>query len=219
MKPFFALIGRDLRLALRQGSAIGTALGFYLVAVSIIPLGLGPDLNLLSRIAPGVLWVSFLMSAVLSADALFQEDRDDGSLDALALGPLPAELIAASKSLSHWITACLPLIAITPLAGLLLNMEAAFLPKLLAALLAGTPGMSFIAGAGAALTLGLRKGALLLPLLILPLFTPFLIFGVGAMAASPGAFEQGLLFLGGLSLFSMAAMPFAAALALRLGLE
>jgi heme exporter protein B len=219
MKPFFALIGRDLRLALRQGSAIGTALGFYLVAVSIIPLGLGPDLNLLSRIAPGILWISFLMSAVLSADALFQEDRDDGSLDALALGPLPAELIAASKSLSHWITACLPLIAITPLAGLLLNIEPGPLLKLLAALLAGTPGISFIAGAGAALTLGLRKGALLLPLLILPLFTPFLIFGVGAMAAPAGAFEQSLLFLGGLSLFSMAAMPFAAALALRLGLE
>jgi heme exporter protein B len=219
MKPFFALIGRDLRLAVRQGSAIGTALGFYLVAVSIIPLGLGPDLNLLSRIAPGILWISFLLSALLSADALFQEDRDDGSLDALALGPLPAELIAASKSLAHWITACLPLIVITPLAGLLLNMEAVSLPKLLAALLAGTPGISFIAAAGAALTLGLRKGALLLPLLILPLFTPFLIFGVGAMAASPGAFEQSLLFLCALSLFSVAAMPFAAALALRLGLE
>jgi heme exporter protein B len=219
MKPFFSLISRDLRLALRQGSAIGTALGFYLVAVSVIPLGLGPDLNLLSRIAPGILWVAFLLATVLSADALFQEDRDDGSLDGLALGPLPAELIAASKSLSHWITACLPLIAITPLAGLLLNMEAASLPKLLAALLAGTPGISFIAGAGAALTLGLRRGALLLPLLILPLFTPFLIFGVGATAASPGAFEQSLLFLGALSIFSLAAMPFAAALALRLGLE
>jgi heme exporter protein B len=219
MKSFFALIGRDLRLAFRQGSAVGTALGFYLVAVSIIPLGLGPDLNLLSRIAPGILWVSFLMSAVLSADALFQEDRDDGSLDALALGPLPAELIAASKSLSHWIAACLPLIAVTPLAGLLLNIEPGALLKLLATLLAGTPGISFIAAAGAALTLGLRKGALLLPLLILPFFTPFLIFGVGAMSGAPEVFEQSLLFLGGLSLFSIAAMPFAAALALRLGLE
>ena len=219
MNPFKALISRDLRLAVRQGSAVGTALGFYLVAVSIIPLGLGPDLNLLSRIAPGILWISFLLSAVLSVDALFQEDRDDGSLDALVIGPLPAELIAASKSLAHWVTTCLPLIALTPLAGLLLNIEAASPPKLLASLSAGTIGISFVAGAGAALTLGLRKGALLLPLLILPLFTPFLIFGVGAMAASPGAFGQSMLLLSALSLFSVAAMPFAAALALRLSLE
>jgi heme exporter protein B len=219
MNAFLALIRRDFRLAFRQGSAIGTALGFYLIAVSIIPLGLGPDLNLLSRIAPGILWISFLLSAVLSVDALFQEDRDDGSLDALILGPLPAELIAASKSLSHWGTTCLPLILITPLAGLLLNIEPETLPKLLASLAAGTIGVSFVAGAGAALTLGLRKGALLLPLLILPLFIPFLIFGVGAMSASPGAFEQSIMLLAALSLFSVAAMPFAAALALRLGLE
>jgi heme exporter protein B len=129
---------------------------------------------------------------------LFQEDRDDGSLDALVLGPLPAELIAASKSLAHWVTTCVPLIAVTPLAGLLLNIQSEALPKLLAALLAGTMGVSFVAGAGAALTLGLRKGALLLPLLILPLFTPFLIFGVGAMAASPGAFGQSILFFASL---------------------
>ena len=219
MSAFLALLARDFRLAIRQGSALGTALGFYLVAVSIIPLGLGPDLKLLSRIAPGILWISFLLAAVLSVDALFQEDRDDGSLDALVIGPLPAELIAASKSLAHWVTTCVPLIVITPLAGLLLNIEPNSIPKLLAALAAGTIGISFVAGAGAALTLGLRRGALLLPLLILPLFTPFLIFGVGAMSASPGAFEQSILLLSALSLFSVAAMPFAAALALRLGLE
>ncbi len=219
MSAFLALLARDFRLAIRQGSALGTALGFYLVAVSIIPLGLGPDLKLLSRIAPGILWISFLLAAVLSVDALFQEDRDDGSLDALVIGPLPAELIAASKSLAHWVTTCVPLIVITPLAGLLLNIEPDSIPKLLAALAAGTIGISFVAGAGAALTLGLRRGALLLPLLILPLFTPFLIFGVGAMSASPGAFEQSILLLSALSLFSVAAMPFAAALALRLGLE
>jgi heme exporter protein B len=219
MRAFLTLIRRDLHLAIRQGSAAGTVLGFYLVAVSIIPLGLGPDLNLLSRIAPGILWISFLLSAVLSVDALFQEDRDDGSLDALFLGPLPAELIAASKSLAHWVTTCIPLIIVTPLAGLLLNIELAAVPKLLATLAIGTIGISFIAGAGAALTLGLRRGALLLPLLILPLFTPFLIFGVGAMAEVPGAFLQSILLLSALSLFSVAAMPFAAALALRLSLE
>jgi heme exporter protein B len=219
MTSLLALIERDLRLALRQGSAIGTALGFYLVAVSIIPLGLGPDLKLLSRIAPGILWISFLLSAILSVDALFQEDRDDGSLDALVIGPLPVELIAVSKSVVHWLMTCLPLILMTPLAGLLLNLELEALPKLLIALAAGTIGISFVAGAGAALTVGLRRGALLLPLLILPLFAPFLIFGVGAMAESPGAFSQSILLLSALSLFSVAAMPFAAALALRLALE
>jgi heme exporter protein B len=219
MSSFFALLNRDLMLAIRQGSAVGTALGFYLVAVSIIPLGLGPDLKLLSRIAPGILWIAFLMSAVLSVDTLFQEDRDDGSLDALVIGPLPAEVIAASKSLAHWITTCVPLILVTPLAALLLNMELAALPKLLAALAVGTAGISFVAGAGAALTLGLRRGALLLPFLIIPLFIPFLIFGVGAMTDVPGAFTQSFLFLSAMSLFSVAAMPFAAALALRLSLE
>ncbi|ADP70423.1 heme exporter protein CcmB [Rhodomicrobium vannielii ATCC 17100] len=219
MNAFLALLTRDLTLALRQGSAIGTALGFYLIAVSIIPLGLGPDLALLSRIAPGILWISFLLSAVLSVDALFQEDRDDGSLDALAIGPLPAELIATSKSLAHWLTTCVPLIVVTPLAGLLLNMELDAVPKLLATLAVGTLGISFVAGAGAALTLGLRRGALLLPLLILPLFAPFLIFGVGALSGAAGAFSQSILLLAALSLFSVAAMPFAAALALRLSLE
>ncbi len=219
MRAFAALLERDLRLAIRQGSSIGTALGFYLVTVSIIPLGLGPDLKLLSRIAPGILWISFLLSVVLSVDALFQEDRDDGSLDALVIGPLPAEFIAASKCLAHWITTCVPLIIITPLAGLLLNIDPESLPKLLASLAAGTIGISFVSGAVAAITLGLRKGALLLPLLTLPLFTPFLIFGAGALAASPGAFEQSILLLAALSFFSVAAMPFAAALALRLGLE
>ena len=165
MNAFLALISRDLRLAIRQGSAVGTALGFYLVAVSIIPLGLGPDLKLLSRIAPGILWISFLLSAVLSVDALFQEDRDDGSLDALVLGPLPAELIAASKSIAHWVTTCVPLIAVTPLAGLLLNIQAESLPKLLAALLAGTVGVSFVAGAGRGAHAGLaeRRAAVAAP--------------------------------------------------------
>src|SRR4249920_726915 len=113
MNAFLALLHRDLSLAVRQGSAVGTAVGFYLIAISIIPLGLGPDLKLLSRIAPGILWISFLLSAVLSVDALVQEDKDDGSLDALAIGPLPSELIAASKSISHWLTTCVPLIIIT----------------------------------------------------------------------------------------------------------
>jgi heme exporter protein B len=216
---FFALLGRDLSLAFRQGTAISTAIGFYLIAVSIIPLGLGPDLALLQRIAPGILWIALLLAAVLSVETLFHDDRDDGSLDALILGPLPLEAVAAAKALAHWLTTCVPLILITPLTGLFLNLDAAAIPTLLLSLAVGTIGISFVASAGAALTAGLRKGALLLPLLILPLFTPFLIFGAGTMSGVPGAASQSLLLLGGLSLFSMAAMPFAAALALRLGVE
>ncbi len=219
MTAFIALLHRDLKLAARQGSIIGTALGFYLIAVSIIPLGLGPDLNLLTRIAPGILWIAFLLSAILSVDTLFQEDRDDGSLDALMLGHLPAELIGFSKSLSHWLTTCVPLIIVTPVAGLFLNLEPNRLPELVLTLAIGTIGMSFIACAGAALTVGLRKGALLLPLLILPLFMPILIFGVGALSGAPGAFWQSVLLLAALSLFSVATMPFAAAFALKLSLE
>lgn len=208
-----------MQLAFRQGSAIGTSLGFYLVAISIIPLGLGPDLALLSRIAPGIIWVALLLSAILSVDAMYQQDKDDGSLDLLALGPLPLEMIAFSKSCSHWLTTCVPLVLITPLTGLLLNIDIALVPNLIATLLIGTAGVSAVAGIGAALTTGLRRGALLLPLLILPLFAPFLIFGVSALSGAEGAFTPSLLLLTALSLTASVASPFAAAAALRLSLE
>ncbi len=222
MKPFFALIGRDLHLARRQGGAVSTALGFYLVIVATLPLGLGPDLNLLSRIAPGVLWVAMLLSSLLSADRMFHDDYEDGTLEVIALGPLPLELVAFGKAIAHWLSVGIPLMLLAPLLALMLNMDGrAYLPLLLT-LLAGTPAVSFLAGIGAALTLGLRKGGLLLPLIILPLYIPILIFGVSsvdAVVTGPGNFASPFFILCALTLASIVLAPLGTAAALRLNLS
>lgn len=222
MTPVLVLLRRDIVLALREGGAIGTAMGFYLIVVAILPLGLGPDLNLLSRIAPGVLWVALLLSALLSADRIFHADHEDGTLEALALGPLPLEAIAAAKSTAHWLTTALPLALMSPLLGLMLNLDiAAYLP-LAGTMLVGTPAISFIGSIGAALTLGIRRGGLLLSLLVLPLFIPVLIFGVSTISAileGPGHYLSPLLILAAFSLASVALAPFATAAALRLHLQ
>lgn len=222
MTPFLTLLRRDIALALREGGAIGTALGFYLIVVAILPLGLGPDLNLLSRIAPGVLWVALLLSALLSADRIFHADHEDGTLEALALGPLPLELIAAAKATAHWLTTALPLALMAPLLGLMLNLDiAAYLP-LVGTMLVGTPAISFIGSIGAALTLGIRRGGLLLSLLVLPLFIPVLIFGVSTISAilvGPGGYMSPLLILMAFSVASIVLSPFATAAALRLQLS
>lgn len=222
MNAFLSLIFRDLRLVRRQGAAVMTALGFYLVIVATLPLGLGPDLNLLSRIAPGVLWVALLLSSLLSADRMFHDDHEDGTLEIIALGPLPLELVALAKAVAHWITVGIPLLMLAPLLALLLNMsENAYLP-LMATLIAGTPAVSFVAGIGAALTVGMRKGGLLLPLLILPLYVPVLIFAVSAVDAvvtGPGSFTAPFLILCALTLAAIVLAPLATAAALRLNLS
>ena len=219
--PFLELLARDVRLALREGGAIGTALGFYMIVVAILPLGLGPDLNLLSRIAPGILWVALLLSALLSADRIFHADHEDGTLEALSLGPLPLELIAAAKATAHWLTTALPLALMAPLLGLMLNLEIAAYPPLVGTMLVGTPAISFIGSIGAGLTLGLRRGGLLLSLLVLPLFIPVLVFGVGtisAILAGPGGFWTPLAILAAFSVASVVLAPLATAAALRLHL-
>ncbi len=221
MSAFRALILRDVGLAVRQGGNVTTALGFYLVIVATLPLGLGPDLNLLSRIAPGVLWVALLLSSLLSADRMFHDDYEDGSLEVIALGPLPLEMVALAKGLAHWITAGVPLILLSPVLALMLNMDVRAYGPLMLTLLAGTPAVSFLAGIGAALTLGLRKGGLLLPLLILPLYAPVLIFAVSAVDAAvtgPGSFAAPFSILCALTLASVALAPLATAAALRLNL-
>ncbi|MEZ5773606.1 MAG: heme exporter protein CcmB [Hyphomicrobiaceae bacterium] len=223
MSSFLSLVARDLKLALREGGAIGTALGFYLVVVAMLPLGLGPDLNLLSRIAPGVLWVAMLLSALLSVDRIFHNDHEDGTLEQLALGEMPLELVAAAKSLAHWITTGIPLALVAPLLGLMLNMEAsAYLPLVLTMLI-GTPAVSFVGAIGAALTLGLRRGGLLVSLLVLPLYVPALIFGISAVSAAtvagPMSFRTPLLILAAISIVSVVLAPLAAAAALRNQLE
>ena len=215
-----ALLRRELRLSLVDSGAIGTALGFYLVVVTLIPLGLGPDLKLLARIAPGVLWIGLLLAALLSLGRLFESDIDDGSLDALSLAPLPLEVTVAVKSLAHWISTGLPLVFVTPLLGLLLNLDLDTYLVLMATMLIGTPAISFIGAIGAALTVRAERSGLLVALLVLPLYIPTLIFGISAISAvvtPPGSLSASLSMLAAISLASLVLAPLAAAAALRLG--
>jgi len=222
MNAFLALIARDLRLALREGGAISTALGFYLVVVSILPLGLGPDLKLLSRIAPGVLWIALLLSALLSVDRIFHNDHEDGTMELLSTGPLSLELIAVAKALAHWISTGIPLVLAAPALALLLNLPGEAYGLLLLTMITGSPAISFLGALGAALTLGLRRGGPLLPLLILPLYVPILIFGVSTINAAitgPAPFLPSYLILCALTLATLVLAPLAAGAALRLSLQ
>lgn len=218
MSCFRTLLKRDIMLAWREGGALGTALGFFLIVVTLMPLGLGPDLNLLSRIAPGILWIGLLLSALLSLPRLFEPDLEDGSLEILALGTLPLEAVVAAKCLAHWLTTAVPLAILAPVLGLLLNLELTAHPILLATMLIGTPSVSFLGAIGAALTVRSRRGGLLIALLVLPLYIPTLIFGISAISAvtlATSAAASSLLILAALSLASIALAPFAAAAALR----
>ncbi len=223
MSAFLALLRRDLGLARRDGGALGTTLGFYLVVVTLLPLGLGPDLTLLSRLAPGLLWTALLLSALLSADRLFQADNEEGALDIMALGPLPLELVALAKILAHWLTTALPLVLVTPLLGLMLNLDGRAQGPLLATMLMGTPAVSAIAAIGAALTLGQRRAGLLIGLLIMPFYVPVLVFGVASVEAvllAGGRFWQPFAVLMASTVLSVTLAPIAAAAAaLRANLE
>jgi heme exporter protein B len=218
---FWALVRRDLRLAVREGGAIGTALGFFLVVVSLMPLGLGPDLNLLARIAAGILWIALLLAALLSLNRIFEADYEDGTLDVLATGRLPLELVAAAKSLAHWITTGIPLALLAPVLGVLLNLDIRSYPILVATTLAGTPAVSFLGAIGAALTVKARRGGLLLALVVLPLYVPTLIFGISAVSAVMGPAGTGAAFLilTAISLAAIVVGPIAAAAALRIQLQ
>ena len=222
MQSFLALVRRDLGLAFREGGAVGTALGFYLIVVTMLPLGLGPDLKQLSRIAPGMLWIALLLAALLSLARIFESDDEDGSLDVLATGTLPLEAVAAAKSLAHWISTGIPLTLLAPLLGLLLNLDLnAYLP-LIATMLVGTPSISFLGTIGAALTLKARRGGLLIALLVLPLFIPTLVFGISAVTAimlDTGGSKAAFLILSAISLASLVIGPIASAAALRLQLQ
>jgi heme exporter protein B len=222
VKGFWTLVSRDLKLAAREGGAIGTALGFFLLVVSLMPLGLGPDLNLLSRIAPGVLWIALLLAALLSLGRIFEADHDDGALDVMATAPLPLEMVAAAKATAHWLTTGIPLALLAPVLGILLNLDIAAYPALVATMLAGTPAVSFLGSIGAALTLKARKGGLLLALVVLPFYIPTLIFGISAVSAvtmHTGAFESSFLILIAISLASVVIGPLAAAAALRIQMQ
>jgi heme exporter protein B len=222
MSAFLALLKRDVVLTWRDGGALGTALGFYLVVITLLPIGLGPDLNTLSRLAPGLLWTALLLAALLTADRLFQADHEDGALDVMALGPIPMELVALAKIMAHWLATAVPLVAATPLLALMLNLPATGHGPLLVTMLIGTPAVSAFAAIGAALTLGQRRAGLLIGLLVMPLYVPVLVFGVSAVdgALQPGnRFWPSLAILGAISILSMALAPIATAAALRANID
>lgn len=218
MTALMTLLKRELKLSWRDGGALGTALGFYVIVVTMLPLGLGPDLNLLSRIAPGVLWIALLLAALLSLPRLYEADFDDGALEVLALGPLPLEAVAAVKSAAHWLMTCLPLVLLAPVLGLLLNFDVASMPELMLTMLAGTPAISFLGSIGAALTLKARRGGLLLALLVLPLYVPTLIFGILSLNAAslmPENFAASFMILIAVSLVALVLGPVASGAVLR----
>lgn len=221
MKAFASLVRRDIQLAIRQGSALTMTLSFFVIAVTLFPLGVGPELNVLARIGPGVLWVGALLSCMLTLDRIFQADFEDGSLEQLLIGPLPALFVVLGKILAHWLTSVLPLILITPLLAVSLNMHSDGIIAMVGALLVGTPVLSLIGGVGAALTVAMRRGGVLLSILVLPLYIPVLIFGVAAVEAAIALLPVAphIMLLGGLALGALVVCPVAAAAALRLATE
>jgi heme exporter protein B len=216
-----ALLLRDLRLATRAGGGFGLGLAFFLLVAVLVPLGVGPEPALLARIAPGILWVGALLACLLSLDRIFALDFEDGSLDLLATAPIPLEGVVAVKALAHWLVTGLPLTLLSPVLGILLNLPGPGYVWLMLSLALGTPALSLIGAFGAALTVGLKRGGLLLSLLVLPLYVPTLIYG--AEAVRRGADGQGaltaLLLLAGITAGAAALLPFAAAAAIRVNLR
>jgi len=222
MSPFTALLVRDMRLAIRVGGGALMGALFFLIVVTMTPFAIGPDLALLARIGPAILWLGALLASLLALDRLFATDHEDGSIDPLMMGPLPLELSVATKAIAHWLTTGLPLVVVAPLLGLMLNVELRATGWLALTLLAGTPALTFIGLIGAALAVALRRGGLLLAVLVLPLTVPVLIFGVAAANAAivgPTPFGPPFTILCALSLPSFVLGPIAAAAALRHGLE
>ena len=216
-----ALLRRDLALTLRAGGGFGLGLAFFLIVTVLVPLGVGPRTDLLTTIAPGILWLAALLACLLSLDRILALDWEDGSLDLLATSPLPLEAALAVKALAHWLTTGLPLVAAAPVLGVLLNLAPQGYLWLVISLAAGTPALSVIGTFGAALTVGLKRGGLLLSLLVLPLYVPTLIFGaeVARRGAEGMAVATPLMLLAGITLGAAALLPFASAAALRVNLR
>ncbi|WP_170770426.1 heme exporter protein CcmB [Ruegeria lacuscaerulensis] len=216
-----ALLLRDLKLAFRAGGGFGLGLAFFLIVTVLVPFSVGPQSSLLSTIAPGVLWLGALLACLLSLDRLLALDWEDGSLDLLATAPLPLEAVVTIKALAHWLTTGLPLVLAAPFLGVLLNLPVPGFSWLVISLLIGTPAMSVIGTFGAALTVGLKRGGLLLSLLVLPLYVPTLIFGaeVARRGATGMETQTPLLMLAGITAATIALLPFASAAVLRINLR
>jgi heme exporter protein B len=222
VRALAALFARDARIAVRIGGGAMMGALFFLTVVVLVPFAVGPDLALLRRIGPAILWLGALLASLLALDRLFATDHEDGSLDLLLMARPSLELAVAAKALAHWVTTGLPLVIASPVLGLFLNLEPDALGATALTLLAGTPALTFIGVIGAALAVVLRRGGLLLPILVLPLTIPVLIFGVAAANAAAGGpvpFETPFTILCALTLMSLVIGPFAAAATLRQGME
>ncbi len=221
MRSFWAIIRRDLRLAFRQGGDGAMAVMFFVLAAILFPFGIGPEPELLARTAAGIIWVTALLATLLALDRMFLADWEDGTLELIRLSPLPLELAVLAKCLSHWLVAGVPVLLATPIVALLLRLEPDSLPRLIGAMAIGTPILSLLGSVGAALTLGARRGGVLISLLVLPLEIPVLIFGVGAADAAimHEAGSAQLYILGALLAAALPLCPLAAAAALRQALE
>ena len=216
-----ALLLRDMRLAMRAGGGFGLSLAFFLIVVVLVPFGVGPEMGLLSKIAPGILWVGALLACLLSLDRIFALDFEDGTLDLLATAPLPLEAVVSVKSLAHWITTGLPLVLAAPVLGVLLGLQSDAFYWIVLSLLLGTPALSVIGTFGAALTVGLKRGGLLLSLLVLPLYVPTLIFGGELARRGIAGLDVGtpMSLLLGITFASIALLPFASAAVLKINLR
>ncbi|SDE97088.1 heme exporter protein CcmB [Rhodobacter capsulatus] len=216
-----ALLSRDLRLAIRAGGGFGLGLAFFLIVVTLVPFGVGPQGEILARIASGILWLGALLACLLSLDRIFALDFEDGSLDLLATAPIPMEAVVTIKALAHWITTGLPLVLAAPLFAVLLHLPAPAYLWLEISLLLGTPALSVLGTFGAALTVGLKRGGLLLSLLVLPLYVPTLIFGAELVrrGAEGLATQVPLAMLAGITAATVALVPFASAAAIRVNLR
>ena len=222
MTALAALLKRDIQIALRVGGGALIGVLFFLIVVVLMPFSVGPDLALLTRLGPAILWLGAMLASLLTLDRLFVADQDDGSLDLMTMSRTPLELACAAKALAHWLAAGLPLVIATPVLGLLLNLDPLSTAAVALTLLAGTPALTFTGMIGAALAVTLRRGGLLLAVLVLPLSIPVLIFGVAASQAAitgPSSFGAPFSILCALSLASFVIGPFAAAASLRQGLD
>ncbi len=216
-----AVLLRDLKLATRAGGGFGLGLVFFLIVVVLVPFGVGPETAVLSRIAPGILWVAALLAALLSLDRIFALDHEDGTLTLLATAPIPLETVAVAKASAHWLTTGVPLTIAAPILGVLLQLQPAAVGAVIVTLALGTPALSIIGTFGAALTVGVRRGGLLLSLLVLPLYVPTLIFGAEAVRRSADGLDATtpLLMLAGITAGAVALLPFATAAVLRMNLR
>ena len=217
MDTVMAIIRRDLSLVMRQGSDAFVVLIFFIVTVTLFPLGVSPDPLILQNLASGIVWVGALLAAMLSLDRLFQTDYDDGSLELLVLSPYPLEIVVLCKCFVHWLTTGLPIMVISPVLALMLNIKTDAFLYLITSMALGTPIISLLGAVGAALVLGSRRSGVLIALLIIPLTIPILLFGVGAIQAATEGYNASspLMFLGALLLFSIALCPWVIASSLR----